>query len=183
MNSKSIQMGNKKYKTEIVLFTTSSSNVANRISFNTHNNNIVLNKFESVMSEIRSLKELHEDWDGYGASKVSDNIIAYTESLISTLSGDVIERISSISPNPHGTLTIEWTRGSNNKISLEIGESNYSYFVSVENSNPSFVNGSDICQDSKTLAHELNVFYGKEISNYVRFQRTDSTNNLQHKTS
>ena len=76
-------------------------------------------------------------------------------SFVASLNSSYIDAISDIYPNPHGTITIEWENEKSEMLSLEIGETNYSYFIKYNNKDPKFVNGQDIMPSIQAIALEL----------------------------
>lgn len=128
---------------------------------------VPLNRFESWKNEIAEFSKLGENWDGYGASPVAGEIGEIAEQLLAMFSNDLIDRISDMFPNPHGTLTIEWENRENEKLSLEIGISNYSYFIRYKDNPPYLVNGHDVLHDNKEIASDLGDLFSEEIPKYI----------------
>jgi len=127
---------------------------------------IPLDKFESLKIEIKNFEELGENWDGYGAVPVIPEIARVAETLLNIL-GSFIDGITDVFPNPHGTITIEWENRNDEKLSLEIGKDNYSYFIRFNNETPELVNGSDILGDCKKITEALANLFGQEIQKFL----------------
>jgi len=111
-----------------------------------------------LKSKIDLFVGLENNWDGYGGVPLLKSIANKAKSFIPLLSGDLIDKISDIFPNNHGTITIEW-ENKKEKLSLEIGETNYSYFVKYNDGKaPKFVRGNDIVSDLQNFAQTLGLF-------------------------
>jgi hypothetical protein len=123
-------------------------------------------KHDLLKDEIDSLTSLKLNWDGYGAVPVFDKIAQTAKQLIEMLGSSFVERISDIFPNTHRTLTMEWENSHQEKLSLEIGKNNYSYFIKFNTTNPKFVNGENILSDLATITRDLGELFGKEIPHY-----------------
>jgi|SRR5271157_2016603 len=101
-----------------------------------------------LLQEFATLKQ---DWDGYGASPISDAARVHARSLI-----DMIEAapgappIPEISPTPSGTISFEWeTQGA--YAYLEIGSTRYSGFIKTEQG-PTLFQGSTDYLDQNILS-------------------------------
>jgi hypothetical protein len=128
---------------------------------------VPVNKYEFLKNEIDSFTTLENNWDGYGAIPVVNEVAQSTKQLIPMLGAYFIDRVTDIFPNPHGTITIEWENRKREKLSLEIGQNNYSYFVKFENTNPKFVNGENILTHLKNITTDLGELFGGEITKYL----------------
>ena len=117
-----------------------------------------INKFDLVKEEIEKLKELGNDWDGYGAVAISVSIISTPLFYLCCLNDTNLDRISDVFANPHGTIMIEWEKN-NEKLSLEIGQNNYSYFVKYHDKEPKLDKGEDIIADSAKIKTSLDEFF------------------------
>ena len=132
----SIEIQSKKFRKELSKFITD----AKKIHYE--------NPYELIRDKIIDFTHLKYNWDGYG---IADSAISFVASLNSSY----IDAISDIYPNPHGTITIEWENEKSEMLSLEIGETNYSYFIKYNNKDPKFVNGQDIMPSIQAIALEL----------------------------
>ena len=127
---------------------------------------ININPFETRLTELREIKELPENWDGYGAIPILNEVFETSQTLLTLLSGDLIERIFDIYPNPHGTISIEWINRKSEKLSLEIGKTSYSFFIKFLDSNPQFNNGQDILTDIAVLTNSLDNLFREDIPKF-----------------
>jgi hypothetical protein len=128
---------------------------------------VPLSKYESLKKDINEFVKLKENWDGYGAIPVLPSIAETANTLIDFLGSPFIDGISDIFPNPHGTITIEWQNRNKEKLSLEIGEINYSYFIKYKDENPLLVDGENILSDLKTVTSNLESLFSEEIQKYL----------------
>jgi len=80
-----------------------------------------------IHTNILSFACLKKDWDGFGAYPLENKSSVNALSIVSMLNKDIINQISDLFPNPHGTLTIEWET-SDGLLSLEIGNDSISFF-------------------------------------------------------
>lgn len=122
------------------------------------NEDIGYNRFELLKSKVLALKKLQFNWNGYGAYPIDNDIILNTLSFITLLSDNFIDGVTDLMPNPNGTITIEWEY-LESLMSLEIGKSNYSYFVRFKHKDPILRNGKDLLQDIKIFTSNLNELY------------------------
>lgn len=120
-------------------------------------------KYESLKDQINSLISLNENWDGYGSVSVLEEIGISAKTFLSTLNSSWIERVSDIYPNPHGTLTIEWENKVGEKLSLELGRNNFSYFIKQDDNQPILVDGKDTIPNLKDIESHLDKLFGKDI--------------------
>lgn len=88
--------------------------------------------------EISQFSDYAEDWDGYGAAsfkrKTIENATAAIERLLR------VSRLPDITPNPNATISFEW-EGKGGFAHLEIGESKYSFFISMSTGEKYFLDG------------------------------------------
>jgi hypothetical protein len=81
---------------------------------------------------INEFKELKDNWDGYGASSISDQTRRNARQLI-----DIIEAtpgslpIPEISPVPSGTIAFEWEID-DTVVYLEIGNTRFSGYIRTD---------------------------------------------------
>lgn len=86
---------------------------------------------EGILSEIRVLGNLPNDWDGYGAVRVRPRSLVNAMDIISSRLIDC-ELIDEVFAQPNGTVYIIWEGSDNRKLGLEIGEEKMSYYVDTE---------------------------------------------------
>lgn len=63
-----------------------------------------------------------DDWDGYGASSLDPIASWNAEEFIKALPDDVV--VPEISPEPDGSVSLDWTHSRNQIVSVSIGTSN-----------------------------------------------------------
>lgn len=127
---------------------------------------IPLSKFDMLKNDIYDFTNLEEDWDGYGGVPLLPEIAETANKLIAMLASDLVNRISDIYPNSHGTVTIEWQNWDQEKLSLEIGRNNYSYFVKFTDQKTKLVHGEDILSDFKQFTSDLGELFNEELLRY-----------------
>ncbi len=131
-------------------------------------------KYESLKDQIDNLISLNENWDGYGSISVLEEIGQSAKTFLSTLNPSWIERVSDIYPNPHGTLTIEWENKVGEKLSLELGGNNFSYFIKQDDNQPILVDGKDNIPNLKNIESHLDKLFGKDIPRLFLEPRANS---------
>jgi hypothetical protein len=114
-------------------------------------------KFIWLKNEIHNFQKLENNWDGYNAIPVKEEAGSIAGKFISLLDSYLVDKISDIFPNPHGTITIEWESPNNEKLSMEIGQNNYSYFVTQKNRQPILANGENPFVDLKKITEALHT--------------------------
>ena len=108
-----------------------------------------------LKQELKSLKCIEDNWDGYGASKPLPQIIDKTEAFIDKLNPDQLEKLYDIYPNPHATVSIEF-KNNNQKISLEIGIKDACYFYRKDKNNVLFFNNFDLDNNLEQILNHIN---------------------------
>jgi len=126
------------------------------------------NPFSYLIQEVENFVSLQENWDGYKSVPVLPEIGEIAKNLFRILDARDIENVSDIFPNPNGTISVEWENNLKEKLSLEIGESNYSYFIKRQNEPPTFVNGKDIFGDIKTITAILDSLFGSKAPSLIQ---------------
>ena len=64
----------------------------------------------AVQADIRALRDLEPNWDGYGAPAIDPAVIAAAEAFVARLPGNVGSR-PRVVPMANGTLQLEWHAG------------------------------------------------------------------------
>jgi hypothetical protein len=98
------------------------------------------------------LRNLKNDWDGYGGIEIDENVIAHSIHLFNDLPNAFVSLLNkdSITPTPNGTITIVW-ENEINELFLEIGSKNSTYYIK-HGEEIQFNNSFDI-SNSKELIH------------------------------
>jgi hypothetical protein len=81
-----------------------------------------------VKSILNDLKDVKDNWDGYNGVKPIESILTKSEIFLSGLTTIQLDKVTDIYPNPNGTISIEFYKDKDRRISLEIGESSSSYY-------------------------------------------------------
>lgn len=85
---------------------------------------------EQAFNVLNNYAFLEDGWDGCGSLKPYSEILGTSVELIESLP---LEEIEDVCPNPQGTISIEYLNGPR-KLSIEIGLSAYSYFITTPKS-------------------------------------------------
>jgi hypothetical protein len=123
-----------------------------------------INPFSALKDQIFELSTLEKNWDGYDGEPLLEEIKEISLMLITMFDGDDLEKISDLFLNPNGTITFEWVNIKGYKLSLEIGENNYSYFIDYNNNTPKLINGHDILVDIKKIKSEIEQLFSPNLS-------------------
>lgn len=89
-------------------------------------------------AKVTELANMPEDWDGYGAIRISQET---QQNALKAL--DVLLRntpVPDITPNPNGTISFEW-ESSQGVGHLEIGKTKFSFYVKPRSGNPTLADG------------------------------------------
>ena len=132
--------------------------------FNSNDRIIYIDYLELVKNKIDGFLNLENNWDGYGGIPPLEAIAEKAKRFLCILNDSLINKISDVFPNPHGTITIEWENNNNEKLSLEIGENNYSYFIEYNHANQ-FFDGIDVPSIGEITAH-LGDIFKNELQRY-----------------
>src|SRR5262245_41259584 len=94
--------------------------------------------------QFERLRELREDWDGYGAAQPS----AYSLSNAAAVAESALARghfatLPEVSPNPNGTVSLEWEYDGNEAY-LEIGNSRVAGYLKMRGSSAIYLQGSAV---------------------------------------
>ena len=102
-----------------------------------------------IQNDIRNLKD---NWDGYGGNEIDENVIAHSIHLFNDLPNAFVSLLNknSITPTSNGTITIVW-ENEENELFLEIGNENSTYYV--KNGEETQFNNSFDISNSKEFAH------------------------------
>lgn len=103
------------------------------------------NKRECIET-ILSFKSLVHNWDGFGAYPLQIKSASNAIDLITELENinDKFIKPEDIYPNPNGTVSLTWENDFGEKLSTEIGNSNFSYFVKYNNLEPEFYSNVEL---------------------------------------
>ena len=75
-----------------------------------------------MRKELEELKELEENWDGYGACPISEKAIENVNRIL-----ELLKQIPVIGPTPNGTVQLEW----GDDLEMEIGDDKISGLFTV----------------------------------------------------
>ncbi len=144
----------------VSFFHTTGTN--NFLPIETVENFIFINPFLSLKNKILEFCALKNNWDGYGAIPLLTDIKEKSINFLLLLNSTCLDYVSDIFPNPNGTITFEWENKFEDKISLEIGEKNYSYFIKYHDKQPKLIDGEDIISDIDVFVEAVSELFGEE---------------------
>ncbi|MGP1547899.1 MAG: hypothetical protein ACTTIF_03380 [Prevotella sp.] len=115
--------------------------------------NIIELKKMNIVSDIRDLSLLDNDWDGYGAIKVLPRCIS---NAINIINAKIIScnYINDIYANPNGTVSIIWENEFESNVGLEIGEKEMSFYY-LNGNKQEIVNHVPLNEESYTQLSKL----------------------------
>jgi hypothetical protein len=123
--------------------------------------NVVSNKSttkHSIIKNILSFKSLNQSWDGFNAIPLEIDSATNAIQLIDLIGEKLFCEINDYYPNPNGTITLEWINKLNEKISVEVGNSSYSYFIDISSKEVLFFNDQNInSKDAKRLGEYIQI--------------------------
>ncbi|QOD59428.1 hypothetical protein H9I45_08580 [Polaribacter haliotis] len=103
---------------------------------------------KEVIQDILSFKSLVNNWDGYKALPLEIESASNTIYLINLLDDKIVGSLDDLYPNPHGTISFEWTNKLNEKVYLEVGNESFSYFAKFNSSEPLFFDNLEISDEN-----------------------------------
>jgi hypothetical protein len=96
----------------------------------------VLNAYALAKDTIRGFGALGENWDGYGGAAISKTVTTNAAAIMDLVQASpVILPVPEISPNPNGTIALEWETP-NGEAYIEIGNSRYGGYISARHLPP-----------------------------------------------
>lgn len=110
---------------------------------------------ESINRQLREIRELEDDWDGYGGARIEPNAVSRALSMLVYLT----EYPRHLSPSSSGTLLLEW-EGPRGKASLELGRETFGFYASPKSGNPIFLGGNVNEMDSEDINNALATIIG-----------------------
>lgn len=101
-----------------------------------------------IVNRINSFSTLAENWDGYGASAPSANVINKATSFFNSLPRPYkqILNVEDIYPSTYGTIILEWYN-KEHFISIEIGETKFGFFSEVKSGSNPFHKGIEYSEN------------------------------------
>jgi hypothetical protein len=135
-----------------------SSGSDSPIEFEMFDSHIYVDHLQALKNQIDSFTELEANWDGYDGVALLETISTKAKQFIALLDDIYIDKITDLYPNTHGTITIDWDNEKGEKLSLEIGENNHSYFIDKIDSKPSFFNAQDLPNLEEFSSHLCEIF-------------------------
>jgi hypothetical protein len=110
----------------------------------------------------KDLALLENDWDGYGACAIDENVIEHTLFIFNQLPNAFLKNINKedILPTPNGTISIEWNNGFN-ELLLEIGKNISTYYIQCQGHTAKINNQFNILdtKQMQTFIEELKHYF------------------------
>ncbi len=149
-------------KTENYLNVTKEYDKTVNIPFTKYVDEISFNKDfvtkHRIIKNILSFKSLNQSWDGFGAIPLEIDSATNTIQLIDLVGEKLFCKINDYYPNPNGTISLEWKNNLNEKVSVEVGNDTFSYFVELASKEVQFFNKQKInSKDAQMLAEFIQV--------------------------
>jgi hypothetical protein len=113
------------------------------------------------------IKLLEDNWDNYGAIKVSEEVINKFNEFIGCLDNNHFDLIDDFFPN--GTITIEFDKD-DKRLVLEIGKTNCSGFIVLNNIYSKLIDGKDLTENIWFLLNSINNLFGTKTSTRKFFE-------------
>jgi len=111
-----------------------------------------LEENKSVRPSIEEFGNLGENWDGYGASSISNRARDNATHFIEILESAPFNMPApDVFPQPGGTISFEWETPSA-EVYLEIGNTLYSGFIKADDDQPFFLQGQADSLDQQIVA-------------------------------
>jgi hypothetical protein len=119
-----------------------------------------LEEAKSVRRSVDEFAQLRENWDGYGASPISDQAHENARRFIDLIEAAPFDvPAPEVSPQPSGTISFEWEMPYA-EVYLEIGNTLYSGFIKTEDEQPLFLHGDADSVDQQIVALIQNAIAG-----------------------
>ncbi len=95
-----------------------------------------------LKQHLEELKDMKENWDGFGGLPIDEQVLKIAHNLINKLPNVFLSYLDDddITPTSSGTITFEWIIDNENKLFLEIGKNHSSYFLKKSSTDPKPVN-------------------------------------------
>ena len=117
--------------------------------------NTASTKLNQAKNKVSEISQLHDDWDGYGAVRVSEKVIINTFSFIDVLKEnfDIVVNSDDITPTPYGTIDVD-IRSTKGLVSVEVGKTQIGFFTDFADGNYYHSDGEDT--DFYSIPESLN---------------------------
>lgn len=97
---------------------------------------------QQACEQLKDLTRLSDNWDGYGALRISEEALRNAMSVVhSTCIHNLGSTSPAVSPNPNGTVSLEWQRD-DREAYIEIGNTRASGYCRFSNQKPLYLQGS-----------------------------------------
>lgn len=106
-----------------------------------------------LMAEIEELRELGNNWNGYGAPPIPDDVISLAREVATR--PEIAERTPSVFPTGRETVQFEFSNGRGDEAELEIFSRNHANLLVMPNSGDIFYEEEASLDQSISLLDEL----------------------------
>lgn len=126
-----------------------SSNVSLSLKNKFFLNKEVKENENCLIESIKSISSLSDNWNNFGTSKISSEIIVNSLKIIQSLPPSILNYLKpeNVYPTKMGTIIMDWEIDENNILSLEIAKKSVGYFVEM--------NGDDYKEVEKIDAEDI----------------------------
>lgn len=125
------------------------------VNFITHKANYTKT---DLIKEILSFKALNNNWNGYDAYPLEVESATNAILLIDLIGESLFTSVTEFYPNPNGTISFEWTNGSNEILSLEVGNKFMSYYLDLSSQDIHFCNNKLInAEEAKKISDQIRL--------------------------
>lgn len=97
-----------------------------------------------LVKKIIAFRSLNHSWDGYGAFPAEVESATNAITIVGKLPSKAIALISDLFPNPNGTISFIWENVNDERVSLEVGNSTFSYYVKFNSQDVLFFDNKEI---------------------------------------
>lgn len=97
-----------------------------------------------IVEKIIAFRSLNYSWDGYGAFPAEVKSASNAIAIVEKLPAKAISSMYDLFPNPNGTISFIWENDNDERVSLEVGNSTFSYYVKFNSQDVLFYDKKEI---------------------------------------
>lgn len=97
-----------------------------------------------LVKKIVAFRSLNHSWDGYEALPAEVESATNAITIVGKLPSKAIASINDLFPNPNGTISFIWENVNDERVSLEVGNSTFSYYVKFNSQDVLFFDNKEI---------------------------------------
>lgn len=111
-----------------------------------------------IVKEILSFKALNNNWDGYSSYPLEIESATNAIMLIDLIGETLFSSISEFYPNPHGTISFDWSNKSGETLSLEVGNETMSYYLDLASQETLYINNVNInVEEAERISEKIRL--------------------------